>query len=67
MTGIRFRKGSTTTVGTKTTVRYGLVALLSSKQRVKIAEGIVGQSAARALRDLFMDQAGLRRSEAGPV
>ena len=67
MTGIKLKKGSTTTVGTKTTVRYGLVALLSSKQRVKIAEGIAGQSAARALRDLFMDQAGLRRSEAGPV
>jgi hypothetical protein len=67
MTGIKLKKGSTTTVGTKTTVRYGLVALLSAKQRVKIAEGIAGQSAARALRDLFMDQAGLRRSETGPV
>jgi hypothetical protein len=71
MTGIELQKGSTTTVGNRTTVRYGLVALLSSKQRVKIAEGIAGQSAARALRDLFMDQAGLRRvgvavDKAGP-
>lgn len=62
MAGIKLKKGSTTTVGSKTTVRYGLVALLSSKRRVRIAEGITGQSAARALRDLFMDQAGLRRA-----
>ena len=62
MTSIELEKGSTTTVGNKTTVRYGLVALLSAKRRVKIAEGIAGQSAARALRDLFMDQAGLRRA-----
>ena len=62
MTGIELDKGSTTTVGNKTTVRYGLVALLSGKRHVKIAEGIAGQPAARALRDLFMDQAGLRRA-----
>ena len=62
MTGIELEKGSTTTAGNKTTVRYGLVARLSSKRRVKIAEGIDGQSAARALRNLFMEQAGLRRA-----
>ena len=61
---LELKRGSSTTVGAKTTVRYGVHATLADKKTACLAEGLNGQMAARAVRDMILEQAGLR--PAGP-
>jgi hypothetical protein len=57
---LELKRGSSTTVGTRTTVRYGVLASLAGNKKACLAEGLDGQIAARAVRDMILDQAGLR-------